>query len=711
MSKSAAGISAETTVREAVRAYPGIDAVFDKYGLDGCGGDSGPLEPIGFFARMHGVETDTLLRELNEFASGARVAPAPADRPKAPAGGDHSYVLFLGTSVALALVVGLPVGILAAFAMSQGSSLRGLWMPLVQAHGQVQMMGWVGLFIMGMAYHIVPRFKATPLRYPGLVLPSFALVTAGLIVRLVAQPAADHAWAMPLVVLSGVLGAAGVLAFAASIVPTILGRGARQLFDAFLLAGVAYMAAAALGNLALLSELPSLGINVVPLPKQEPLLLLQLYGFSTMFILGVSMRVLPGFMGLRPPRQEALLAAFVLVNVGVVAQATAGWGAAYGGWDLERLDNWGSLSMVAGLAAFVAGLNVLLPSRESTPGPQMYKLLARGAYVWLLAAAGIEAFYAFKATSGGFGAGWLESGGIRHTLAVGFVTQIIFAVGTRALPVFAGRRLYSDALTAAVLVLVNLAVLLRVYPAFHEMGSQSWRYGAMGIGGVASVLAIALFAYNILRTVSASDVVGVKEAHAPAGQAGQPQPDGGTPPAIGPDTVVGEALKRPGALDVFLRYGFTPLADPAHRAVMADKVTVGGAALVHGIDLEAFLADLNGLQAASTAGGPVAPGSSARPGVDRALIDAALASCQDPELGVGIVDLGLVYGVEIEGGLVRIAMTLTTPDCPIGELLVDQVKAAVGVLPGVESVEVRLVREPAWSSERMTKRAREALGM
>ena len=92
-------------------------------------------------------------------------------------------------------------------------------------------------------------------------------------------------------------------------------------------------------------------------------------------------------------------------------------------------------------------------------------------------------------------------------------------------------------------------------------------------------------------------------------------------------------------------------------------------------------------------------------------MDVALASCLDPELGVSIVDLGLICGVEVEGGLVRITMTLTTPDCLIGELLVDEVKAAVGGLPGVESVEVRLVREPAWSPERMTERAREELGM
>jgi hypothetical protein len=375
-------------VREAVQAHPGIEAVFDKYGLGGCGGAGGPLEPIGFFARMHGVEAETLLRELNEFAAGA--APVRRTAAPAPVGESSSYALFLSTSVALAVVVGFPVGILTAFAMGQSSSLHGLWMPLVQAHGQVQIMGWAGLFIMGMAYHIVPRFKSTALRFPALVLPSYVLITTSLLLRMAAQPAADHTWAVSLVILSGALGAAGVLAFAASIATTIA-AGRRELYDAFLLAGVAYLVASALANLTVLSELPSLGINVVPLPKQEALLLLQLYGFVTMFILGVSMRVLPPFLGLRKPRHELFPAAFVLINAGVIAQAVAGWGAAYGGWGLARLDSWGSLSMAVGLAAFIIGLNILLPSAESTPGPRGYRLLARGAYVWLLATAGLEA--------------------------------------------------------------------------------------------------------------------------------------------------------------------------------------------------------------------------------------------------------------------------------------------------------------------------------
>ncbi len=75
----------------------------------------------------------------------------------------------------------------------------------------------------------------------------------------------------------------------------------------------------------------------------------------------------------------------------------------------------------------------------------------------------------------------------------------------------------------------------------------------------------------------------------------------------------------------------------------------------------------------------------------------------DPELGISIVDLGLVYGVEIEedGRRVTVFMTLTTPMCPYGPALVNEVRAIVAALPGVEEANVKLVWEPAWDPRTM----------
>jgi metal-sulfur cluster biosynthetic enzyme len=84
----------------------------------------------------------------------------------------------------------------------------------------------------------------------------------------------------------------------------------------------------------------------------------------------------------------------------------------------------------------------------------------------------------------------------------------------------------------------------------------------------------------------------------------------------------------------------------------------------------------------------------------------ALATVVDPELGISIVDLGLVYDVQVRPGAVRITMTLTTPGCPIHEVMPEWVRAAVTRVPGVEHVEVTLTFDPPWTPSRMGERVR-----
>jgi metal-sulfur cluster biosynthetic enzyme len=88
----------------------------------------------------------------------------------------------------------------------------------------------------------------------------------------------------------------------------------------------------------------------------------------------------------------------------------------------------------------------------------------------------------------------------------------------------------------------------------------------------------------------------------------------------------------------------------------------------------------------------------------------ALSNVIDPELGLDFVELGLVYGVEIDGGDVTVTFTLTTPACPIGPQVSEQMEEFVGELPGVESVTPVMVFMPPWSPEKMSEDAKFALG-
>ena len=82
----------------------------------------------------------------------------------------------------------------------------------------------------------------------------------------------------------------------------------------------------------------------------------------------------------------------------------------------------------------------------------------------------------------------------------------------------------------------------------------------------------------------------------------------------------------------------------------------------------------------------------------------------DPELGLDFVSLGLVYDVNIEGSEVYVTFTLTTPACPIGPQVSEQMREFVGDLPGVTAVHPKMVFDPAWSPEMMTEDAKFALG-
>ena len=88
----------------------------------------------------------------------------------------------------------------------------------------------------------------------------------------------------------------------------------------------------------------------------------------------------------------------------------------------------------------------------------------------------------------------------------------------------------------------------------------------------------------------------------------------------------------------------------------------------------------------------------------------ALENVIDPELGLDFVSLGLVYDVEIEGNDVHITFTLTTPGCPIGPQVTEQMKEFVTEVEGVEKVFPKMVFTPPWSPERMSEDAKFALG-
>ena len=114
---------------------------------------------------------------------------------------------------------------------------------------------------------------------------------------------------------------------------------------------------------------------------------------------------------------------------------------------------------------------------------------------------------------------------------------------------------------------------------------------------------------------------------------------------------------------------------------------------------------------AATATEQVAADGDAAP-VLRERILAALTQVHDPELGINIVDLGLVYSVDVDdGGDVDITYSLTTMGCPIGPLIEDQIRAFLAPIEGIGEVRPELVFRPPWSPELMSDEAKASLGI
>ena len=111
---------------------------------------------------------------------------------------------------------------------------------------------------------------------------------------------------------------------------------------------------------------------------------------------------------------------------------------------------------------------------------------------------------------------------------------------------------------------------------------------------------------------------------------------------------------------------------------------------------------------------PNAPADAAPPSADVVSVDqvkAVLRRVKDPELNLNIVDLGLVYDIAVDGGIVTVDMSLTSPGCPSGPEIMGDAERILKALPGVGTVTINLVWTPFWSPDRIEPRVRAYMGL
>ena len=97
--------------------------------------------------------------------------------------------------------------------------------------------------------------------------------------------------------------------------------------------------------------------------------------------------------------------------------------------------------------------------------------------------------------------------------------------------------------------------------------------------------------------------------------------------------------------------------------------------------------------------------------IEKLQVIEVLKKVYDPEIQYDIWSLGLVYNIEIEGNKIKILMTFTTPMCPYGPALLDDVRRNISAIDGVGEVEVEITFTPVWGPDKMTEEARMGLGI
>lgn len=582
-------ITAVSSLPEVVYRYPATRAVFDRYGLQGCGGPLGPNEQVGWFARLHGVSIDTLLTELNKAAS--KSAPVAEFSPSIA---DTIYRPFFLAGVATVLTLGCMWGAINLLTIGLKESFSAVNYSWILAHAHAMVFGFVGFFIMGFAYQAVPRFKHTALWRPRLAFSSLPLMIAGIVLQTVAHLLSPPS--LSLEVLASVIQLTAVIIFAGVMVQTIRVSGKREMYDRFLYAGLAWFLIAAIANpvifklfeLAGTREQLLFNLATFNIPYRD----VQLLGLAVVMILGISLRLLPHAYGLREPSRRWVSFLFWAVNGSILG------GAVFFIAGMTTGNHW--LLMLQWLASiFLLVIAIMTPFQYRLFGAVAENENDRGlkfiraAHVWFILATAMLVFtpiYNFgiymPITGSHVPFSHAFFGAYRHALTVGFIMMMIVGVSSKVVPTLSGVDVRRANSLWPTFVLLNLGNLTRITFQIATDFSPA-AYTVMGVSGFIEVVGLTLWGYELFANMRA----GKKLERESMGSNLQHLD-------ITPATKVGEVLARyPQSLEIFVHWGFPLLRNPVLRKTMARAITIEQACRREGVDLAGLLDELEQLSA------------------------------------------------------------------------------------------------------------------
>ena len=501
------------SIREIVRRFPSTARVLEQHGLGDCGGAEGPDEPLGWFATVHRVPLDPLLAAVRAAAARDAGTRPAASVPKAPAR-PFSPEFIVG-SLVLTLTLGATTGMINLLRIAAGGDVP---FSHRQMHAHTQILGFAALFLMGIAFHALPRISGVGGGPPRYAKATFWLMAGGVVLRNLGQPFNLAPAGRIASLVSGVAELAAGILFAAFFADLArrapAGKyGRKDPFLALLGFGTAFFLAAlaidAVQSVWLAGHLET----ALPASLVEPFYFVALYGFLLAWVFGFAHRVVALFLGLEAPGPAPARAALALQTAGIAAFLAA-WIPGLSSGAAATLRDAGMAGVALAAIVFVLGAKLLgrpkLPSL-APPGNPLFAI--RAAFVCLMLWAVLELGAIVVARTTVIPAQnlwWADAA--RHTFTIGFVTLIIVGMSFRILPVFSGKTLWSPPMAYATyaLILAGVAMRLLQYPAaFHAT-----LYEAGAWMGVAVVTALILFTVNLVKTMRAKPSAGTTRSSA-----------------------------------------------------------------------------------------------------------------------------------------------------------------------------------------------------
>ena len=419
---------------------------------------------------------------------------------------ERVHLPFVIAGFSIALIGGFTLAILVPIvAAYRGPNLS--FVEHSQLHGHLQTVGFVGFFIVGVGYRLVPRFTSHPLTFQRLIPLSFYLLSAGILARFISQPISDIGPFGAIMALSGWLELAGIACFAL-VVTTTASTGVRRGDPTALLfaTGAFWFLVQAALNAAWLTEVWRNQATVLAGDRTSVLALILFFGVHLSFIFAVALRSFPVFFNAARPGWGVQHAALALAQVGLIAALVAGLIDVAGDprpWALEAV---GLTLLGVAFIAFPAFTGWWRAPVKLRPGSQPFALTLQAAMAWctlaglLLIAYSLEALLASRAIE------TAPIDAVRHIVGLGVVTMTIVGMAQLILPEFAGERLRRPPAPwrgAAFAVVLTAATALRAAARLFDGQLTSevsyWLMGIAGILAFAAIVALAFFFFRALR--------------------------------------------------------------------------------------------------------------------------------------------------------------------------------------------------------------------